>query len=179
MLLYIFLPISLVILGIGLYLTYLSHWYDDNKYEKYSDPWRAAKHKFAGGVYRRDSNLPFVGIGIFCLVIVLIAGLVLGAEASSLRVIDDKIEMYQEENYRIEENVNAMVENYLAYEHDTFAEAGKDINPTLVFSMYPELKGNELVSKEIEIYTSNQEKLRELKASRFDNELSLWWLCFE
>lgn len=179
MILCVFLPISLVILIIGLYLTHLAHWYDDNQYEKYTNPRKAAKHRFAGGIYRRDTNLVFIGIGTCCLVIVLIAAAFLGVEASSLRVIDDKIEMYQEENYRIEENVNTMVENYLAYEHDTIVEAGKDLNPTLVFSMYPELKSNELVAKEIEIYTSNQEKLRELKASRFDNELSLWWLCFE
>lgn len=37
--------------------------------------------------------------------------------------IDDKIAMYQEENDEIEEEISALVENYMEYEADALADA--------------------------------------------------------
>ena len=76
--------------------------------------------------------------------------------------IQTQIEMYEEENSKIEEKINTVVQDYLEHEKETY----KDIKPENVIaalSMFPELNSSELVKKEIEIYQSNEIKLIELK----------------
>ena len=76
--------------------------------------------------------------------------------------IQTQIEMYEEENSKIEEKINTVVQDYLEHEKETY----KDIKPENVIaalSMFPELNSSELVKKEIEIYKSNEAKLIELK----------------
>ena len=76
--------------------------------------------------------------------------------------IQTQIEMYEEENSKIEEKINTVVQDYLEHEKETY----KDIKPENVIaalSMFPELNSSELVKKEIEIYQSNEAKLIELK----------------
>lgn len=76
--------------------------------------------------------------------------------------IQTQIEMYEEENSKIEEKINAVVQDYLDHEKETY----KDIKPENVIaalSMFPELNSSELVKKEIEIYQSNETKLIDLK----------------
>ena len=76
--------------------------------------------------------------------------------------IQTQIEMYEEENSKIEEKINTVVQDYLEHEKETY----KDIKPENVIaalSMFPELNSSELVKKEIEIYQSNESKLINLK----------------
>lgn len=76
--------------------------------------------------------------------------------------IQTQIEMYEEENNKIEEKINVVVQDYLEHEKETY----KDIKPENVIaalSMFPDLNSSELVKKEIEIYKSNETKLIELK----------------
>lgn len=76
--------------------------------------------------------------------------------------IQTQIEMYEEENSKIEEKINTVVQDYLEHEKEIY----KDIKPENVIaalSMFPELNSSELVKKEIEIYQSNETKLINLK----------------
>lgn len=76
--------------------------------------------------------------------------------------IQTQIEMYEDENSKIEEKINTVVQDYLEHEKETY----KDIKPENVIaalSMFPELNSSELVKKEIEIYQSNETKIIELK----------------
>lgn len=177
MLLFVLLPICLIVFGYGLWLTHCRH-YERATSSRPSNLREARKYDIGHRAYMSDSNQYWVGVGAVALAIVLIATLALGISSSRLMVIDEKIAMYQEENAQIETGVNQIVSKYVEHEEATFAEAVENISPTVVFSMYPELKSNTLVEKEIETYVANQKTLRELKASRYDYELCLWWLWF-
>ena len=177
MLLLVLLPICLVILGYGLWLTHCRH-YERATNCRPSNPRKARKYDIGYRAYTSDSNQYWTAAGAVALGAVLLAVLFVGVSSSQLMVIDEKIAMYQEENAQIEAGVNQIVSKYLEHEEATFAEAVENISPTMVFSMYPELKSNTLVEKEIETYVANQQTLRELKASRYDYELCLWWLWF-
>ena len=177
MLLLILLPICLVILGYGIWLTHCRH-YERVTNCRPSDPRKARKYDIGYRAYASDSNQYWTVAGAVALSIVLLAALFVGVSSSQLMVIDEKIAMYQEENARIEADVSQMVSKYMKYEEATFADAVENISPTMVLSMYPELKSNTLVEKEIETYVANQQILRGLKASRYDYELCLWWLWF-
>lgn len=115
--------------------------------------------------------------GVCMFIISLIAMVVLAVGVSNLSVIDDKIAMYQEENTRIEEQISEVVEQYQTYETEIFTEVKPESSMTLV-ALYPELKSDSLVQKQIEVYTSNNQKIKELKESKITGSVKRWWLYF-
>ena len=114
------------------------------------------------------------GIGGILSVIVLP---ILALNASNLAVIDKKIAMYEEENAKIESQLAETVAQYQQYEKDIFTEVSPETSVQLV-SMYPELKSDTLVQKQIETYVSNNNTIKELKAEKIDGKVIRWWLYF-
>lgn len=114
------------------------------------------------------------GIG---LIISLIALIAFAINVSNLKVIDQKIDMYQEENTHIESQIAECVKQYQEYETGIFTEVKSESAMTLV-ALYPELKSDVLVAKQIEVYIANNEKIKELKGTKIDGAVYRWWLYF-
>jgi hypothetical protein len=93
------------------------------------------------------------------------------------RVADKKIKMYTEENNAIEKQIETVVNQYMEYENETLKEFKGDSSITLV-TLYPELKSDELVKKQIETYQKNNEKIKELKEKKIEVSTAKWWLYF-
>ena len=111
------------------------------------------------------------------LVISLSATIVLGVNVSELSVIDSKITMYQEENTKIEQQVANVVTQYQEYETKTFTAVAPEDSMTLV-SLYPELKSDKLVQKQIDVYVENNKKIKSLKEKQINGKVLRWWLYF-
>lgn len=113
-----------------------------------------------------------------CIAIIsLVSSMVLFLCVSGLSVIDDKIAMYQEENAKIEEQIAAVVAQYQEYESDIFDSVAPESAVTLV-ALYPDLKSDTLVQKQIEVYLENNEKIKELKEEKIGGSVLRWWLYF-
>lgn len=110
-------------------------------------------------------------------ILALIFTIILAYEVSSAKVIDDKIAMYQTENEKIETQIAEVVQQYQEYEQGTFEKVAPDKAVTLV-SLYPELKSDDLVSKQIAIYVDNNNKIKELKEDKITASVDRWWLYF-
>lgn len=93
------------------------------------------------------------------------------------RTIDEKIDMYTEENTKIENSIDELVSNYMEFESDTFKDITVDSAITLV-SLYPELKSDELVKIQIETYQANNEKIKALREAKIDLVAEKWWVYF-
>lgn len=123
-------------------------------------------------------KLDMINIGLiiyeFVCVLALICLLIV---ASSSCKNQQKIVMYQEENKNIESQIDELVENYMSYESETLKEFKAESSITLV-SLYPELKSDELVKTQIETYTSNNNKIKNLKEGIIDNSTVKWWIYF-
>jgi uncharacterized membrane protein len=91
--------------------------------------------------------------------------------------IDERIEMYQEENAKIEAQIAEVVTQYQEYETGIFTEVSPDSAMTLV-ALYPDLKSDTLVSSQIDIYVQNNEKIKELKVEQINGHLYRWWVYF-
>ena len=115
--------------------------------------------------------------GIAGGVISFIALIVLLINVSTLKVIDVNIEMYQEENTHIESQIAECVQQYQEYESGIFTETTSESAITLV-SLYPELKADTLVAKQIEVYIANNEKIKELKEKKINGNIYRWWAYF-
>ena len=92
--------------------------------------------------------------------------------------IDKKIEMYSEENAKIEIKVKETVRAYMNYEGDTYKNLIETADLTTLLIKYPELNSNELVKTEIELYKENTKELRTLKEQKINESLIKWWLYF-
>lgn len=112
-----------------------------------------------------------ITIGSLILVAISIFNVVEGS------VIDNKIAMYQEENTSIETQMDILVEKYMDYESETLGDLKGESSITLV-SLYPELKADELVKQQVEVYTSNNKTIKELKEKKINLSIWKWWLYF-
>lgn len=118
------------------------------------------------------------GVGGVITSLALVATLCLGIHVTEGRIIDEKIALYEEENIKIEEQVATVVESYMSYEQETFDKVSIDGDPTFVVSLFPELKSDELVNSQIQLYQSNNSAIKQLKAKKLNIELCKWWLYF-
>lgn len=131
-------------------------------------------------LYNEDYNevfMPISVVGIFAALVSVAAIVILGIQVTKLSVIDDRIAMYQEENTKIETQIAEVVKQYQEYETDIFAEVNPDSAITLV-SLYPELKSDSLVNSQIEVYVSNNQKIKELREEEIAGSVKRWWLYF-
>ncbi len=115
--------------------------------------------------------------GVVGFVLSLIATIALCVSASNLKVIDDKIAMYQEENAKIEGQIAETVKQYQQYETDIFTEVATDSSIALV-ALYPELKADTLVQSQIDVYIENNEKIKSLREDKISGSVVKWWLYF-
>lgn len=108
------------------------------------------------------------GICFFVLIIAIICG---ATQLATSKKIDAKIEMYTEENTKIELAITETVEKYLEHEYKIFDSLqGEDIQTLLV--VYPEINSNELVKHQMEIFITNNDKIKQLKNDKIN--LSTW-----
>lgn len=133
-------------------------------------------------LWRKMDNNPGIAIifgnGIMITAAVVFTFLVVGMSFAYIDTfnVDKKIEIYQEENKKIEEDVAIVVSNYLNHESSTFKEIFD--NPTALAVVCPELKSNEIVSKQIDLYIKNNKKIKDLrllKASKDTYEFLLYF----
>ena len=155
----VILAISLIILGTGIsiYVKYgKKFYYNDKEFIYYL-------LNVVGGVLTSIS---------------LIATLILSVHLSGRLTINEKISMYESENKSIETSISTIVENYKDYEKEIFKNVKQDSYVTIAMQMYPELKSNDLVKNQIDVYTKNNEKIKSLKLEKINYKPIAWWLYF-
>ena len=87
------------------------------------------------------------------------------------------ISMYEEENNQIESQIGELVNKYMEYEGSTFKDLKNEDSVALV-SLYPELKSDALVEKQIEVYIENNKKIKNLKKKQIELLTYKWRLYF-
>ena len=126
-------------------------------------------------LYNMEEATGTIGV-LGVMVSVIVAGALLGSIVNS-RTLDDKIELYQAQNNEIEARLSETVSQYMQYETDTYRDLKGESCITLV-SLYPELKADELISKQCELYIANNENITKLKEKKINVRNYKWWLYF-
>lgn len=134
--------------------------------------------------FKKDENS---SLGVFALAMSLIIGIfsiivfgyILGFvnSASRYNAVSGKIKMYEKENSNIEEQMDVLVKNYMEYEKETIKNCSPKSSITLV-SLYPKLKSDALVSKQMDVYYKNNNKIKKLKEDKLDISTDRWLLYF-
>lgn len=110
------------------------------------------------------------GIGILILMIGVI-------ELGVGYYADKSILIYQQENEKIEEQVDEFIKLYVDYEKETLKEFKPETIEIMIMT-YPQLKTNELMLKQIDVYVENNNKIKELKETQIYYEIGKWLLYF-
>ena len=118
-----------------------------------------------------------ISVGGVLLIVEIIALLIFTHKLISFRVIDDKIELYKKQNKNIEEKIELVVKEYKDFEKDTFINLKADSYITLV-NLYPELKSDEMVKRQIDLYEKNNKKITSLKEEKINKTIYRWWVYF-
>ena len=116
--------------------------------------------------------IPICGLGIKLVVVGFLI-----SELIRCGNIEKRIEIYEQHNQMIEEKVEVVVKQYMDHENKTFTDLKSESYITLV-SLYPELKSDELIAKEISLYEENNKKILELKEEKLDARIYRFWLYF-
>ena len=124
-----------------------------------------------------EIGAPIIVISVISLIVSIIAAIYFGVNVKGNDVIDDKIAMYQEENSKIEEQIAIVVSDYMEHESKVF-DSAKNSSPIILAQLYPELKSDELIKSQSDIYVANNEKIKDLKLKKINNSVYRWWLYF-
>lgn len=132
-------------------------------------------------MYRQDEfdSPAFAGVILFgiALIIATVGSIDLAWNVTSGNHIPEMISMYEEENNQIESQIGELVNKYMEYEGSTFNDIKNEDSVALV-SLYPELKSDALVEKQIEVYIENNKKIKNLKKKQIELSTYKWWLYF-
>lgn len=110
------------------------------------------------------------------LVICIIVGIRMMDDIAEGKVIDEKIAVYEQENEKIETAIDVLVKEYMTQEEKIMIKtANKESLITLV-QLYPDLKSNDLVKKQMDIYVNNNKKIKKLKTEKLNISKTKWWL---
>lgn len=91
--------------------------------------------------------------------------------------IQEKIEIYENQNAQIEQSIDAAVKAYCEHEQITYVQMS-DGAVALVAAAYPELASSELVKTQMEVWTSNSKELKDLKSKLVDFHRAQYFLYF-
>lgn len=114
-------------------------------------------------------------LGCVCEFIVVITIITCCYDVSQSKVIDRKINMYQEENANIEKEITNIVNSYKDYEKEIISNIS---DMEVLFIKIPELKSSELVKTQMNTYMENNKKIKELKEEKINYNVSKWWIYF-
>lgn len=123
-----------------------------------------------------DDNLAFIPLGGFVIKLGVLVYLLI--KLIEMRVINEKIELYTNQNNEIENKIAVVVKQYMEHENKTFKDLKTDTSYITLTTLYPELKSDKLIEKEIDLYEANNEKIITLKEQKINERVYKWWLYF-
>lgn len=91
--------------------------------------------------------------------------------------IQEKIQIYEDQNTQIEQSIDAAVKAYCEHEQITYTQMS-DGAVALVAAAYPELASSELVKTQMEVWTFNSHELKKMKSKLVDFNKARYFLYF-
>lgn len=120
-------------------------------------------------------------VGVVCVICAIITLCValfgITPEYKRLDYIDTKIEYLTEQNAQIDDEIKLIIASYQDHELEFYKEF-ENVSSTTLITLYPEIKSNELVNKQLEIYFANQQEIKELELKKIDGGVIRWWMNF-
>ena len=121
------------------------------------------------------------GLGAMGLVILVVATAVLLGAAIvynyKASTIDSRLAVLEEQNTIVLTQVEPLVQQALNYESSNYQDLKLDAAKVIAFTqLYPDLKANDFLNKQIDIILANQQEIKQLKLDKASLNAYHFWL---
>lgn len=124
--------------------------------------------------YGDDDSHIVTGLFFFPTLIALIVVLSFYNDAKTTS--KERLEVLTQYNDEIIHDLEPMVNRYLDYEKSTYSDLKLNANTLLALSVYPEIKSNQFIMKQIDVYLKNQEAIKKIKLSIANLKSYKFWI---
>lgn len=118
-------------------------------------------------------------LGVGCIVF-FVLGIVLcialQCRHSTIHNSTAQIAVLEENNTELLAEIQPVIEKYLNYEQGTLASMKPEASTLIAYAVYPELKGNEFVARQLDIIEKNNKEIKERKLALASLESYRIWL---
>lgn len=123
-------------------------------------------------------NVPTFGIGLILGAIGLFGTLILFAEYNeAVTTVDARRLVLEEQNQIVLSQIEPLVQQALEYEANTYKDFKLDAAKVIAFTqLYPNLRANSFLNKQIDIILANQEEIKQLKLDKASLNAYHFWL---
>lgn len=128
-----------------------------------------------GIIMEDDTSL---GLGaIIITVSLLILAVTVGVYNYDKSTVDSRLSVLEEQNQVVLSQIEPIVQRALDYESNTYENFKLDANKIIAFTqLYPDLKANSFLNKQIDIILVNQEEIKQLKLAKATLNAYHFWL---
>jgi hypothetical protein len=133
---------------------------------------------FISGAFSKECTDFLFGLGMFIFIAsltsLLIAGGVYNYRASTA---DSRLAVLEEQNQVVLNQIEPLVQQALNYESSTYKDLKLDAAKIIAFTqLYPDLKANDFLNKQIEVILTNQKEIKQLKLDKASLNAYHFWL---
>ena len=131
---------------------------------------------FVVGLYY--DNVPTFGTGLILGAVGLLGALIAVEKYNeSATTVDAKLLVLEEQNQIVLSQIEPLVQQALEYESTTYKNFKLDVAKVIAFTqLYPDLKANSFLNKQIDIILANQEEIKQLKLDKASLNAYHFWL---
>lgn len=128
------------------------------------------------GIFAKEEFLVCISMFIFISSFtgLMIAGGIYNYRASTT---DSRLAVLEEQNQTVLNQIEPLVQQALNYESNTYKDLKLDAAKVIAFTqLYPDLKANEFLNKQIEVILDNQKEIKQLKLDKASLNAYHFWL---
>ena len=128
------------------------------------------------GINQYEEVLSSLGVGIFA-VFLCVTAIAVGVYNYDKSTIDNRLAILEEQNQVVLSQIEPLVQHALEYESNTYTDFKLDANKIVAFTqLYPDLKANDFLNKQIDIILANQAEIKQLKLNKASLNAYHFWL---
>lgn len=128
------------------------------------------------GITKYEDALTVLGATIF-VVFFFVTAVVAGLYNYDKSTIDSRLPVIEEQNTIVLSQIEPLVQQALEYESNTYKDFKLDANKLIAFTqLYPDLKANDFLNKQIDIILANQQEIKQLKLDKASLNAYHFWL---
>jgi hypothetical protein len=128
------------------------------------------------GIRTYEDAITGLGVAIF-IVFLFITVIAAGIYNYDKSTINSRLTILEEQNQVVLSQIEPLVQQALDYESNTYKDFKLDASKIVAFTqLYPDLKANDFLNKQIDIILANQEEIKQLKLDRASLNAYHFWL---
>lgn len=128
------------------------------------------------GITQCEDALTGLGAAIF-VVFIFVTAIVAGLYNYDKSTIDSQLPVLEEQNQIVLSQIEPLVQQALEYESNTYKDFKLDAAKVIAFTqLYPDLKANDFLNKQIDIILTNQAEIKQLKLAKATLNAYHFWL---